>query len=199
MKAFRRWVFNLMATISLLLCVATLTVWVRSYWVMTSFGDQRSLVPRIRIAPPDFRPTSVELTRNFVVSRGEVEGARIAFPVGQLSDMDFAYFDSVSAPAVRAATPPPIYVGNSWLNRRGFTASYSSDDRFYSSWSATLAAPLWFIALLTSAIPARWLYLRRRARVYGAGFCNRCGYDLRATPDRCPECGTIAAPTKTGT
>jgi hypothetical protein len=53
-----------------------------------------------------------------------------------------------------------------------------------------VAIPFWFITLSTAILPAwrviDWIRLRRRML---SGRCRACGYDLRATPERCPECG----------
>jgi hypothetical protein len=56
----------------------------------------------------------------------------------------------------------------------------------------SVLVPPWFIALVLSILPARWAlrwYVRWRRR-RTPGLCIRCGYDLRASPERCPECGT---------
>jgi hypothetical protein len=68
--------------------------------------------------------------------------------------------------------PPAIYVTD------GFTISH----KWLVVWTAIL--PLMWIAGSVG---------RRQENRWRAGLCAACGYDLRATPDRCPECGTFPA------
>ncbi len=63
-----------------------------------------------------------------------------------------------------------------------------------SGFERVLFVPDWFLAAVFGVLPyravRRWRSARRDRLV---GRCRRCGYDLRASPGRCPECGTPAA------
>ena len=59
---------------------------------------------------------------------------------------------------------------------------------FRSAPFALLHTGLFLAAAFLSFV--RWRQLDRLIRT--GGFCLSCGYDLRATPGRCPECGTVS-------
>jgi len=58
-----------------------------------------------------------------------------------------------------------------------------------------LIIPLWFLAGSAAVLPGVWtrrfLLKRRRRKLRDRSCCTDCGYDLRATPERCPECGAV--------
>jgi predicted amidophosphoribosyltransferase len=39
---------------------------------------------------------------------------------------------------------------------------------------------------------SKWGRVGRRRRRTRLGLCVACGYDLRASQERCPECGVVA-------
>jgi hypothetical protein len=70
-----------------------------------------------------------------------------------------------------------------WLFEGGYSFRYT-----------LVEVPYWILVIVTGLLPSvlalrriRSRYLLKRRR------CGRCGYDLRASPDCCPECGTTPA------
>jgi hypothetical protein len=57
----------------------------------------------------------------------------------------------------------------------------------------TVGVPFWFVILISAPVPSIWVVRRarqrKRLRRRERGACEQCGYDLRGTPERCPECG----------
>jgi hypothetical protein len=174
----------LLLVVSLLLCLATTAVWVRSHWRWDRWCWYDRVARTARPRWPDAygpRPgTGYALT----VDAGSISLTRTtSWPAARLH-----------VEAWHTTGPSPF---NQWhpvrtlWNRLGFYDFWfgNAGGAFADEWR-TVGVPLWLPALATAAPPAAWL-LRRRRRV-PSGHCSRCGYDLRATPELCPECGAAA-------
>jgi hypothetical protein len=169
--------FHLAAGLSLLLCLAAVGLW--------GWGRSADLWVR-RVTPLS--------SQSLAVSRGElrVAASRTFDPLNR-------YPDPVLGWACRTDPDWDVLagVGKSFPNARPPIAGFFFGHSQVNGVDRTLTLmPMWFVVALFAILPlaagVRHVRRRRRARRLAAGCCIACGYDLRATPERCPECGRAA-------
>jgi hypothetical protein len=178
----RRRLFTILCGISLLLCVAVCALWVRSFWVCDYVHHGTGMMAEGTAAR--VRDRQAYSCRG-ILSFFRVEtyavwgGIGSPTPAGWLHESfepdDADYLRRETTGGFRIASEHTPVRGNGYID------------------VARLALPHGVLMLLLAVLPACWAVGRvrsRRRREMGA--CAHCGYDLRATPDRCPECGTAA-------
>ena len=185
MRRVLRILFDVATAASLLVFVAAAAGWVRSYWradhVIFDAGGRSFFVSAIGqtidvqwTSRPYYRPLpwssapapTTSSWRDFVRPRHEV---MVVIP-GRPEHYRWLGFHIMP------------------INRQ------SPGDPLYDCEFTEVGVPYYFVCVLAVMLPAaraRGMLRRRRRRT--RGLCRACGYDLRATPGRCPECGTLPA------
>ena len=218
-----RKLFNFVVLVSLVLLIAMCFFWVRSYSRAYCVGVSRSAWPSddscvnrylsVRLVlghwvmlwgRSDYDLTVPGITRFHHAM--DVSKFRTEYAAG-VRWSNFAY-------DVKLGPQPPTVYGQRKMVVNNTHESYffrvpihygfgKKDDRPRTYLGRTdvehfAVAPAWLTAAALAVLPIAWvLRYARRGRRIRIGHCPACGYDLRATPDRCPECGSVVTTART--
>ena len=183
-----RRLLNVLTILSLFLCVATAIAWVRS-----EFRSDSAYRFRERYGGP-----ALELHSFSSVNGSLCYGYWFAQSVGKppWSNVNMRWrVESKPAPA-RGQSIAYMRKGGFYFfgfgARRDYYPPASSGVTNQEQWAVLL--PHWFVMILFALAPAHWTrtQLSGRRRQHGS-LCAACGYDLRETAERCPECGKEVA------
>ena len=181
------------SALSLLLCMGTAALWVRSYWKAdTLSADQLICANKERWEDRKFEPWSSDGVAALTLSRLVITDPWYVHAVLALGDKARPHRGHTASYPYR-----PLWreLPQSAANRMGFYFGRSNAPMppFSVQEEVTVACPLWFIVALALLLPVSWVIRARGRLIRRAGFCRRCGYDLRATTNRCPECGSVVS------
>jgi hypothetical protein len=162
-----------------LIFVAAASLWVRSYFAEDSLT---------------YSITSKSLHRGVATLPGGLGFARISI------DEELQYrlsFSSSTRDGWHFDTAPPNT--SHWelpnaITRVRWLGFRVEKGKVIPGMSAScVVVPFWSLCLVTFPLPLFWLrdHRQRRRLRRGPHLCLNCGYDLRASPERCPECGTV--------
>jgi hypothetical protein len=177
----RRILFSVICAVSLLLFVATVAAWIRSFWFrdivsyVSTNGNGR-LIQSIRGRLHIISDLDGQSSGNFMHREDRLSP-------------DAIWHGGMSGYPVKVEW----HLGHVWQRYSRFHGfgflGYPPNGGLTTN-HRLIVIPYWSPAVLFAVMPAIWIW---RFIKYGqrrkVGHCPKCNYDLRATPQRCPECG----------
>ena len=190
----KRRLLNFLTALSLLVCVAAIGLWLRSY-------VRSDAVWYSRVAEGD---AFVDATGwQFETARGDVSVRRQFSKVRHGGvHLDNTWPDGwawqANAPTERvffaSGGVTPFESGVRAGGFEYYSAEYAGADGSRSG-QRRVVVPFWALVLLAAPLPAVRLWRRLRRGRFAPGHCRACGYDLRGNESGvCPECGRAVAP-----
>ena len=196
----RRRLFTLASALSLLICSATIGLWVHSYWTPDCW---RASLYRSYECVSYWGLLRLSAATQFSFTRTIAWPDPTTQPGGSLA----VHSEQRSVPAAgewqvahSTLAPPPYGRPFAFVRGQRWLGVASGDPFSWFGHGTTISYvqfPHWCLAGLFLPLPLA--SAAQRARRYIRllrGHCLRCGYELRPMQDRCPECGTPAQTTR---
>lgn len=175
MKAMKHFLRNILRVLSILTLFAVGLLWARSYWYYDTLWTWQERIPSFRLSSHNGKIWTTYYWSKFSYNPN-LQGERVWLADTMRLPFNIGIYNGVAKTFL------------------GFGVDAAGEQRHvrgqrYSLGYREIQVPYWFLAALASLIPSRKLWRYYRGRTAKTGVCLTCGYDLRASPDRCPECG----------
>jgi hypothetical protein len=184
MNRLRRWLFNVFSGLSLLLFIGVASFWVRSFWVERLWGD----IFHLDYSGNSYHSYQLQIYLSFSDGCASLDFKRYT---------DGLNFISLFPPGIHPKFSHEYnFTGGFGQNWHGFFWQYDDSHGYYMTYrtiDGNLTCPQWLMLVVFGFLPV--VAVTRKVidrKMLTPLTCRQCGYDLRATPDRCPECGTVA-------